>query len=113
LVGYFESFYERTQPLSLLPKVYAKLADFDAQFEAGQVPGWADRGEGPATDGASSVFDLAAFASVEEVETLGECAQSGILAWWPCVPVRLRARVSVSKFLVGPCCTHGAGSCIR
>ncbi len=77
LVDYLESFYDRTQPLSTLDKVYGKLADFDARFEAGEVPGWADRGEGPSADETAAVIDLAAFASVEEVETLGEVPFSG------------------------------------
>ena len=38
LVGYLESFHERTQPLSALSKVYARLDDFPANFDAGQVP---------------------------------------------------------------------------
>lgn len=38
LVGYLESFHERTQPLGALAKVYARLADFDARFDAGEVP---------------------------------------------------------------------------
>lgn len=71
-MGYLESYYERTQPLSSLEKLYAKLAGFDERFEAGEVPGWADRGEGPSTNESSAIIDLAAFASVEEVETLGE-----------------------------------------
>lgn len=71
-MGYLESYYERTQPLSSLEKLYAKLAGFDERFEAGEVPGWADRGEGPLTNESSAIIDLAAFASVEEVETLGE-----------------------------------------
>ena len=38
-MGYLESFHERTQPLGALAKVYARLADFDARFDAGEVPG--------------------------------------------------------------------------
>lgn len=66
-----ESFHERTQPLGSLEKVYAKLGDIDALWAAGEVPGWADRGQGTAGEDASSAIDVAAFASVEELETLG------------------------------------------
>ncbi len=71
MLRYLESFHERTQPLGSLEKVYAKLADFEVLWEAGQVPGWADRGQGTAGEDAASVIDVAAFASVEELETLG------------------------------------------
>ncbi|KAK9906790.1 hypothetical protein WJX75_008099 [Coccomyxa subellipsoidea] len=71
LLRYMESFHERTQPLGSLEKVYAKLGDFDALWAAGEVPGWADRGQGTAGEDASSAIDVAAFASVEELETLG------------------------------------------
>ena len=36
-MGYLESFHERTQPLSALAKVYARLDDFPGSFDAGQV----------------------------------------------------------------------------
>lgn len=74
-MGYLESFYSRTQPLGSLNKIYAKLADFEDKFEAEQVPGWSDKG-GLSTDGASTGIDMTAFATVEEVESLGELLSS-------------------------------------
>lgn len=70
-MGYLESFYNRTQPLASLSKVYAKLADFEEKFEAGDVPGWSDKGA-LNMDGLSNGIDMTAFATVEEVEALGE-----------------------------------------
>ena len=71
LLGYLESFYNRTQPLASLSKVYAKLADFEDRFEAGEVPGWSDKGA-LNVDGLSNGIDMTAFATVEEVEALGK-----------------------------------------
>ena len=70
-MGYFESFYARTQPLGSLSKIYAKLGDFEARFRAGQIPGWADEGVAN-RDVAANGLDMTAFATVEEVESLGE-----------------------------------------
>ena len=71
LVGYFESFYARTQPLGSLGKMYVKLGDFEAKFKAGEVPEWNDKGSGDGNE-PSNVLDMTAFATVEEVESLGE-----------------------------------------
>ena len=63
LLGYLEQFYERTNPLGSLKKVYSKLEeDFDSAFEEGQLPGWEDRG---------NTIDLQAFDTVDELESLG------------------------------------------
>ena len=79
LVGYFESFYTRTQPLGSLSKIYAKLGDFEARFRAGQMPGWADGGIANG-DAAANGLDMTAFATVEEVESLGEPLASHTLS---------------------------------
>ncbi|PRW61113.1 splicing factor 3A subunit 3 [Chlorella sorokiniana] len=77
LVAYLESFYERTQPLSQLSRQYEKLeAEFAEKWQAGQVAGWEDRGEGgsgaaAAADGSSGALDLDAFDSADELEMLG------------------------------------------
>ncbi|KAL4446223.1 hypothetical protein ABPG77_003030 [Micractinium sp. CCAP 211/92] len=74
LVGYLESFHERTQPLAQLSKQYEKLeADFSERWQAGGVEGWEDRGEGShAADGAATgALDLDAFDSADELEMLG------------------------------------------
>ena len=70
-MGYFESFYARTQPLGSLSKIYAKLGDFEARFKAGEISGWADKGSANG-DVAAAGLDMTAFATVEEVESLGE-----------------------------------------
>lgn len=73
LVGYLESFYERTQPLAQLSKQYDKLEkEFSEQWQAGVVAGWEDRGEGEQGDSAASgALDLDAFDSADELEMLG------------------------------------------
>lgn len=73
LLSYLETFYERTNPLGSLTKVYSKLEqDFDNSFEEGQVPGWEDRGAGRLPGEQESAIDLQAFDTVEELESLGE-----------------------------------------
>ena len=75
LLGYLEQFYERTNPLGSLTKVYSKLeGDFDSAFEEGQVPGWEDRGVGKAPGDDGNAIDLQAFDTVDELESLGEHA---------------------------------------
>ena len=83
LLAYLEGFYDRTQPLSQLSKVYAKLdlASFRARFDAGEVEGWADCGLSgePATAAPGGVaalppaaqLDLEAFESPQELEAVG------------------------------------------
>ncbi len=46
--------------------------EFGPRWEAGKLPGWEDQGVGKTVEGESSdVLDVGAFASVEELETLG------------------------------------------
>lgn len=71
LLGYLESFYERTQPLQQLQRVYKPLEGFQADFEGGSVPGWEDRGEGRSVSEAEGQIDLDAFDTVEELLTIG------------------------------------------
>lgn len=52
-------------------------AEFGEKWQAGQVAGWEDRGEGggagaAAADGSSGALDLDAFDSADELEMLGE-----------------------------------------
>ena len=75
LLSYLEQFYERTNPLGSLKKVYSKLeGDFDSAFEDGQVPGWEDRGAGRVPG--EQAIDLQAFDTVDELESLGKYAGS-------------------------------------
>ena len=83
LVAYFESFYARTQPLGSLSKIYAKLADFEQRFKDGEIPGWGDTGKGSVEE-ASNVLDMTAFATVEEVEALGQSSDIRTLPPSPC-----------------------------
>lgn len=72
LLSYLEQFYERTNPLGSLTKVYGKLeGEFDSAFEEGQVPGWEDRGGGKLPSDQGNGIDLQAFDTVEELESLG------------------------------------------
>lgn len=72
LLSYLEQFYERTNPLGSLTKVYGKLeSEFDSAFEEGQVPGWEDRGGGKLPSDQGNGIDLQAFDTVEELESLG------------------------------------------
>ncbi len=86
LLAYMRSFHERTQPLAPLDAQWARLrAEFDAQWEAGEVPGWEDRGEGPTPDGATTdaagaaAIDLDAFDSAEALEAVGPDALKAAL----------------------------------
>lgn len=73
LLTYLEQFYDRTNPLGSLTKVYGKLGfDFDSAFEEGQVPGWEDRGAGKLPGLQGSAMDLQAFDTVDELESLGQ-----------------------------------------
>lgn len=51
--------------------IYKSLEDFDEEFEDGRIPGWEDRGEGKYATEAEGQIDLEAFASVEELLTIG------------------------------------------
>lgn len=73
LLAYLESFYERTQPLTPLSKLYARLEDFEDRWESGQVVGWEQKGSAPGAPAtAAPQIDVDAFDSVEELETLGK-----------------------------------------
>ena len=74
LLRYLEDFFKRTQPLQILAKVYKDLDSFDEEFESGKCPGWEDKGEGIQVSDDKGTIDLDAFASVEELLTLGEWA---------------------------------------
>jgi len=70
LRDYLLSFYSRTQPLAPAGKTMAKVGEeVGASFDAGELPGWEDRGDGGA--GGAGALDLAAFDGVEELEGLG------------------------------------------
>ena len=72
MLGYLEGFYERTQPLQSLQKLYKELEGFEAEFEAGRIEGWEDRGEGKHASEAEGQIDLDAFDSTEELLTIGD-----------------------------------------
>ncbi|KAF8066290.1 hypothetical protein HT031_002613 [Scenedesmus sp. PABB004] len=77
LLAYLTSFYERTQPLSQLSRQLDKLRDeVAAAFDAGQLPGWEDKGVGgPGGDAEAAAAqlssDLESFESVDELESMG------------------------------------------
>ena len=76
VLEYLQGFHQRTQPLQSLAKQLARLEEeFDAQWEAGTVPGWSDSDQQAATANgaatAAGALDVDAFDSVEELEQLG------------------------------------------
>ncbi|KAG7673773.1 hypothetical protein KSW81_006964 [Nannochloris sp. 'desiccata'] len=81
LLAYLESFLQRSQPLAQLERQNRRLEEeFSAQWVAGEVYGWEDKGIGGASaDGdavaaaaakAAGTLDLDAFDSVDELELL-------------------------------------------
>ena len=92
LLTYLEQFYDRTNPLGSMTKVYGKLGfDFDSAFEEGQVPGWEDRGAGKVPGQQGSAMDLQAFDTVDELESLGELSFASYpVSLFVCVPASLR-----------------------
>eukprot|EP00249_Psilotum_nudum_P015382 c25297_g1_i3 orf=216-1733(+) len=74
LMEYLISFFERTQPLQDIERIFSKVeADFKERWEAGNVLGWEDKGLG---NGLSPAFqepsiDLDDYESVDELEELG------------------------------------------
>jgi len=91
LLGYLAQFYERTNPLGSLTKVYSKLeGEFESAFEEGQVPGWEDRGGGKLPGDQGNAMDLQAFDTVDELESLGKPGAAllsllgHMLRWYSC-----------------------------
>ena len=77
LRDYLLGFLQRTQPLQDSAVQVAKADEqFEADWAAGAVPGWADAGRGgPPSSAAAGALDVDAFDSVEELVQLGEGAQ--------------------------------------
>ncbi|KAG0577495.1 hypothetical protein M758_5G153600 [Ceratodon purpureus] len=74
LTNYLLSFFERTQPLQDIDKIFAKVdAEFEERWNAGTVQGWEDKGVG--TDQASTrgqpLIDIEDYDNVEELLELG------------------------------------------
>lgn len=96
-------------------------SEFEGSWEAGQVPGWEDRGQGQLPTTSSSGIDLEAFDSVDELATIGKHPSMHCLLHTtvqastqhpPRIP-KTHVRVSASNFLseVKNGCTirgHGA-----
>ena len=92
LLGYLESFHQRSQPLAQFERQNKRLEEeFAAQWAAGEVFGWEDKGLGngvAATEGedaaaakADGALDLDAFDSIEELELLGADRLKAALAF--------------------------------
>ena len=77
LRDYLLGFLQRTQPLQDSAAQVAKADEqFEADWAAGAVPGWADAGKGgPPATAAAGALDVDAFDSVEELVQLGEGAR--------------------------------------
>jgi splicing factor 3A subunit 3 len=85
LLAYLESFHQRSQPLAQLERQNKRLEEeFSAQWAAGEVFGWEDKGIGGGGNGSvgngaggedgtedDGALDLTAFDSVDELELLG------------------------------------------
>eukprot|EP00873_Tetraselmis_striata_P024256 jgi/Tetstr1/444520/TSEL_032399.t1 len=72
LLEYLETFYRKTQPLGNLEREQKKFEEaFAADWEAGKVEGWEDKGETQLPAVAEAGIDLEAFESAEELSTLG------------------------------------------
>lgn len=67
LFDYLLSFHERTRPLTFLPPALASIDErFGAAWEAGEVPGWADKGVGGGgAEAPEGALDLDVFESAE------------------------------------------------
>lgn len=70
---YLAGFLHRTKPLLDVEAQLSKAREtFAADWEAGSVPGWADRGSTQVTaEAAAGKLDVDAFDTVEELETIG------------------------------------------
>ncbi|BBN09520.1 splicing factor 3A subunit 3 [Marchantia polymorpha subsp. ruderalis] len=74
LTEYLRSFFQRTQPLQDLDKIFAKVeADFEPSWEAGTVDGWEDKGlgNGQASITQEPTIDIEDYDSIEELMELG------------------------------------------
>jgi splicing factor 3A subunit 3 len=72
---YLLSFFERTQPLQDINKIFSKVeSEFEERWEAGTVQGWEDKGVGNGqslTTRSGSLVDVDDYDSVEDLIELG------------------------------------------
>ncbi|CAM6127542.1 unnamed protein product [Calypogeia fissa] len=69
LIEYLRSFFQRTQPLQDLDKVFSKVeTEFNQLWDAGALDGWEDQGLGKPDD---PMIDIDDYDSVEELMELG------------------------------------------
>lgn len=72
LLKYLAGFFDRTQPLGNLDKVFAKLeSEFEERWSQGEVLGWTVSGPSSTALPAPGALDLDAFSSTEELLALG------------------------------------------
>jgi splicing factor 3A subunit 3 len=75
LLGYLESFYQRSQPLAQLGRLYGRLEEeFEGRWQTGHVPGWEDylaHVPWSSANGKETSIDLSKFESADELELLG------------------------------------------
>lgn len=75
LLGYLESFYQRSQPLAQLSRLYGHLEEeLEGKWQAGEVPGWEGylaHAPWASTNGKEPSIDLSKFESTDELELLG------------------------------------------
>jgi splicing factor 3A subunit 3 len=72
---YLLSFFERTQPLQDINKIFSKVeSEFEERWEAGTVQGWEDKGVGNGqslTTRSGSLVDVDDYDSLEDLIELG------------------------------------------
>jgi len=74
VTAYLLSFFERTQPLQDVDKIFAKVnVEFEEKWQAGTVQGWEDKGvgNGQSTTKGNAVVDVDDYDTIEELMDLG------------------------------------------
>lgn len=79
LIEYLLSFFERTQPLQDVEKVFSKVeAEFEDRWKDGSIQGWEDRGVGSGSG--ELTIDMDDYESVDELVELGPEKLKQVLA---------------------------------
>lgn len=72
LLEYLISFFERTEPLKDLDRIFSKvIAEFEEQWSSGKVEGWEAEGQENGHDFPPSMIDLDYYSTVEELIEVG------------------------------------------
>ncbi|KNA09357.1 hypothetical protein SOVF_154360 [Spinacia oleracea] len=72
ILEYLISFFERTEPLKDLDRIFSKvISDFEEKWAIGEVEGWENEGQENGHVSQSDVIDLDYYSTVEELMELG------------------------------------------